>query len=110
MLSKKKGLQKNFSRDLLEKRYSEKFFRRSPEKTVFHEIFQALHKLLTTPKIVLSSSREQANFRGLEARRVARISQRDGWGFFGSLIQPETNLTQTFISLELDRGDFVSEN
>ena len=51
------------------KRSSEKFFGRSPEKNIFQKIFQALHKLLTTTKIVLSSSRGQANFRGLEASR-----------------------------------------
>ena len=33
------------------------------------KIFQALHKILTFQKIVLSSSRGQANFRGLEASR-----------------------------------------
>ena len=48
---KKKGLHKNFSSDF------------------FHKIFQALHKILTIQKIVLSSSRVQANFRGLEASR-----------------------------------------
>ena len=32
------------------KRTSEKLFRRSPEKTAFQKIFQALHKLLTTEK------------------------------------------------------------
>ena len=52
-----------------QKRSSEKFFGRSPEKNVFQKIFQALHKLLTTTKIVLSSSRGQTNFRGLEASR-----------------------------------------
>ena len=51
------------------KRSSEKFFRRSPQKNVFQNIFQALHKILTNQKIVLSSSRGQANFRGLEAPR-----------------------------------------
>ena len=35
----------------------------------FPENFQALHKILTIQKIVLSSSRGQANFRGLEASR-----------------------------------------
>ena len=48
---------------------SEKIFRRSLEKKVFQKIFQALHKLITTQKIVLFSSREQGNFRGLEASR-----------------------------------------
>ena len=51
------------------KRSSQKFFKRSPQKNVFQEIFQALHKILTIQKIVLSSSRRQANFRGLEASR-----------------------------------------
>ena len=68
-LQKKKGLHKNFSGDLQKKRSSQKFFKRSPLKNVFQTIFQALHKILTFQKIVLSSSRGQANFRGLEASR-----------------------------------------
>ena len=51
------------------KRSSQKFFRRSPLKNVFQKIFQPLHKFLTFQKILLSSSRGQANFRGLEASR-----------------------------------------
>ena len=51
------------------KRSSQKFFKRSRQKNVFQKIFQALHKILTIQKIVLSSSRGQANFRGLEASR-----------------------------------------
>ena len=51
------------------KRSSQKFFWRSPQKNVFQKIFQALHKILTIQKILLSSSRGQANFRGLEASR-----------------------------------------
>ena len=51
------------------KRSSQKFFKRSPLQNVFQKIFQALHKILTFQKIVLSSSRGQANFRGLEASR-----------------------------------------
>ena len=80
----KKGLHKNFSGDLQKKkvftkifqaiskkkkRSSQKFFKRSPQKNVFQKIFQALHKILTIKKIVLSSSRGQADFRGLEASR-----------------------------------------
>ena len=53
---KKKGLHKNFSSDL-------------QKKNVFQKFFQALHKILTIQKIVLSSSRGQANFWGLEASR-----------------------------------------
>ena len=51
------------------KRSSQKFFKRSPLKNVFQKIFQALYKILTFQKIVLSSSPGQANFRGLEASR-----------------------------------------
>ena len=54
---KKKGLHKNFSGDLQKKkRSSQKLFRRSPQKDVFQKIFQALHKILTIQKIVLSSN------------------------------------------------------
>ena len=66
----KKGLHKNFSGDLQKKkRSSQKFFKRSPQKNVFQKIFPAIHKILTIQKILLSSSRGQANFRGLEASR-----------------------------------------
>ena len=51
------------------KRSSQKIFKQSPLKNVFQKIFQALHKILTFQKIVLSLSRGQANFRGLEASR-----------------------------------------
>ena len=51
------------------KRSSQKFFKRSPRKNAFQKIFQPLHKILTFQKIVLSSSRGQANFRELEASR-----------------------------------------
>ena len=68
---KKRSSQKFFSRSpkKKKKRSSQKFFRRSPLKNVFQKIFQALHKTLTIQKILLSSSRGQANFRGLEASR-----------------------------------------
>ena len=67
---------KNFLGDIQKKnkkRSSQKFFRRSSKKkkkkNVFQKIFQALHKILAIQKILLSSSRGQANFRGLEASR-----------------------------------------
>ena len=72
---KKRSSQKFFRRSpkkkkkKKKKRSSQKFFKRSPLKNVFQKIFQALHKILTFQKIVLSSSRGQANFRGLEASR-----------------------------------------
>ena len=50
-------------------RSSQIFFTRSPEKNVLGQIFHALHELLPTQKIMLSSSRGQGNFRGLEASR-----------------------------------------
>ena len=51
------------------KRSSQKFFKRSPQIKIFQKNFQALHEILTIQKIVLSLSRGQANFRGLEASR-----------------------------------------
>ena len=66
---KKTSSQKFFRRSPKKKRSSQKFFKRSPQKNVFQKIFQALHKILTIQKIVLSSSRGQANFRGFEASR-----------------------------------------
>ena len=67
---KKRSLQKRFRRSQKKKkRSSQKFFKRSPQTNVFQKIFQALHQILTIQKILLSSSRGQANFRGLEASR-----------------------------------------
>ena len=50
------------------KRSLQKFSKRSPQKNVFQKFFQGLHKILTIKKIVLSLSRGQANFRGLDLR------------------------------------------
>ena len=72
LFKKKKVFTKIFqaiSKKKKKKRSSQKFFWLSPQKNVFQKIFQALHKILTIQKIVLSSSRGQANFRGLEAPR-----------------------------------------
>ena len=71
----------------IERRSSEKIFSWSPEKTVFKKIFQALHKLLRTQKIVLSSSRVQANFRGLEAKAKD-----------GSMVRYVQNLRTTYLA------------
>ena len=48
----KKGLHKNFSGDLQnkKKRSSQKFFKRSPQKNVFKKIFQTLHKNFNNSK------------------------------------------------------------
>ena len=54
-IKNEKGLHKNFSGDLQKKkrkRSSQKFFKRSPQKNVFQNIFQALHNILTIQKIV----------------------------------------------------------
>ena len=51
------------------KRSSKNFFRRSPVKNIFQNFFQAIYKILTIKKKVLSCSREQGTFRGLEASR-----------------------------------------
>ena len=45
------------------------FFRSISKKTVQKTIFQPINKILTIQKRVLSSSRGQGNFRGLEASR-----------------------------------------
>ena len=67
---KKKDLHKNFLGDLQKKKVFTKIFQViSTKKNVFQKIFQALHEILTIQKILLSSSRGQANFRGLEASR-----------------------------------------
>ena len=84
VFSKKKGLEKIFSGDLQKKRSWKKIFRRSPKKKLFKKIFRAFSskkrllkfffrrstkKNVNNSKKVLSSSRGQANFRGLEASR-----------------------------------------
>ena len=62
VLSKKKFFSGDLQKKKKKKRSSQKFFKRSPLKNVFQKIFQALHKILTFQKILLSSSRGQANF------------------------------------------------
>ena len=68
-LQKKKVFTKIFQAICNKKKVFTNIFRRSPQKHLFQKIFQALPKILTIQKIVLSSSRGQANFRGLEASR-----------------------------------------
>ena len=52
-----------------QKKVFTKIFQAISKKKVFTKIFQAPYKILTIQKILLSSSRGQANFRGLEALR-----------------------------------------
>ena len=66
---KKKRSSQNFFKRSPKKKSSSQKLTRSPLKNVFQKIFQPLHKILTFQKIVLSSSRGQANFRGLEVSR-----------------------------------------
>ena len=67
--AKDQGHKRECSPKKKKKRSSQKFFKRCPQKNVFQKIFLALHKILTIQKILLSSSRGQANFRGLEASK-----------------------------------------
>ena len=66
---KKKFFFQAISKKKKKKRSSQKFVKQSPQKTFSKKFFQALDRILTIQKIVLSSSRGQANFRGLEASR-----------------------------------------
>ena len=85
---KKKGLHKN----LKKKKSSQKFFKRSPQKNVFQKIFQALHKILTIQKILLSSRRGQADFRGLEARGQGLDLRGQDQGLQNVSSRPKTSL------------------
>ena len=68
VFSKKKGgFQKIFSGDLKKKTFKN-FFQAISTKSGLEKNFQAIYKILTIQKIVLSSSRGQGNFRGLEAK------------------------------------------
>ena len=68
--TKKKCLNKNFlGRSPKKQRSSQNLFKPSPQKNVFQKIIQALHEISTIQKLVLSSSRGQANFRELGASR-----------------------------------------
>ena len=54
---------------LHKKKVIKKLFQAFSEEKGLQKIFGAIYKILTIQKIVLSSSREQGNFRGLEASR-----------------------------------------
>ena len=69
---RKTNVCKSFFHAISKKKVFKYFFRRSPNKTAQKKIFQPIYKSLTIQKIVLSSSRGQANFRGLEASRPRR--------------------------------------
>ena len=66
---KKKGLHKNFSGDLPKKKSLHKNFSSDLHKKTFSKKFSKRSTKFLIQKIVLSSSRGQANFRGLEASR-----------------------------------------
>ena len=51
------------------KKSSKKNFQAISKKSGLEKMFQSTYKILTIQKIVLSSSRGQGNFRGLEASR-----------------------------------------
>ena len=66
-------LQKKSSKFFFRCSGKKKFFKKLlgdlQNKSVFKNFFQAIYKILTVRKILLSSSRGQGNFRGLEASR-----------------------------------------
>ena len=66
---KKNDLQRKFSSGLKNKRVFKQFFHANSKKKVFKIFFQAIYKISTIQKMVLSSSRGQGNFRRLEASR-----------------------------------------
>ena len=68
-ISKKKGLHKNFLGDLKKKKVFTKIFQAISTKKRFPKNFSSTPQNLAFQKIVLFSSRGQANFRGLEASR-----------------------------------------
>ena len=75
VFSKKEKVFKNFFLAIFKKKKKKKrkvfkkIFQAISKKTVQKKIFQPIYKILTIQKLVLSSSRGQANFRGLEASR-----------------------------------------
>ena len=82
VLRKKRSSKKFFRQSPETKKFSKKFFRRSPKKKVFKIFFQAISikngpekkssadlQNFNHSKIVLSLSRGQGSFRGLEASR-----------------------------------------
>ena len=62
---KKKVCTKNLKK---KKRSSQKFFKQSPQKNVFQKDFQALHKISTIQKLVLSSAEDRPIFEDLRPR------------------------------------------
>ena len=107
---KKRSSQKFFRRSpkkkkkKKKKRSSQKFFKRSPRKNPFQKIFQPLHKILTFQKIVLSSSRGQANFRGLEASRP-RPRPRTSKFVLEDVLEDSTSVTYKSI-----KGIYIKQN
>ena len=67
--TKDQGHKRKCSPKKKKKKVITKIFQAISAKKVFQKIFQALQKILTIQKIVLSSSRGQATFRGLKASR-----------------------------------------
>ena len=66
VLQKEKVFKKLFRRSPTKKGL-QNFFQAFSKKKVFNFFFQAIYKILTIQKILLSSNRGQGSFRGLEA-------------------------------------------
>ena len=65
----KKKVFKNFFSGNLKQKGLQNFFSGNLKKKGLQKLFQAIYKISAMQKIVLSSSREQGNFGGLEALR-----------------------------------------
>ena len=72
-VSSKKKVFKIFFQAFSKKKSLRKIFRRSPKNKVFKNFFQANYKILTIQEILLSSSQEQGNFRGLDSSRPSTL-------------------------------------
>ena len=63
------------------KKVFKQVFQANSKQKVFKKFFQAIYKILTIQKTVQYSSREQGNFRGLEASRQRTWPSRPKQGF-----------------------------
>ena len=84
----KKKFSKIFS-GVLQKKQCSKIFSGDLKKKVFKNFFPAIYKILTIQKILLSSSREQGNFRGLEAsmskvKDIKNVLEDSTFGWWGA--------------------------
>ena len=114
--AKDQGHKRKCSPKKKKKRSSQKFFKGSPQKDVFQKIFQALHKILTIQKILLSSSRGQANrpiFEDLRPRGQSQgldlRGQGQGLQNVSSRAPPLLNSISQFLEIWISADNTVGE-